>query len=395
MTSSLSVLSRKNNTTTPLNNGETWTGEAEDDRVSGFPDVGVSCFSDTSGTLYMDFRNPSSPDQGAATDWRTFPPNGFPITANIHKFHTAVKLGRDVRVRFVNDSGSNQSTLQVFTYFGQFRQANAPMNLSIAADADAIVTRDAFDGYAIGTGLVSGRSVVHKFGRNTAVGTTFVPVAIGGIYRTPQVSAATTLRVKAGNAADAADGNGARSIYLQGLDATGALIEETIATNGNSAGTASSQSFLRLFRAYVASSGTYASATAGSHQAAIVIENGSGGTNWATIDAANFPKGQTEIGVYTVPLGKTAHIPSLKIFVDSSKTATIIFFQRQNILETAVPYSAMREVAAYVGVKDGFIVKPYAPFGPFPALTDIGFMARVTSTTADVSVNFELILTDD
>lgn len=29
--------------------------------------------------------------------------------------------------------------------------------------------------------------IVHKFGRNSAVGTSFVPVCIGGVYQTPQV----------------------------------------------------------------------------------------------------------------------------------------------------------------------------------------------------------------
>jgi hypothetical protein len=35
--------------------------------------------------------------------------------------------------------------------------------------------------------------VVHKFGRNLAVGTSFVPVCLGGIYNTPQVGSETRI----------------------------------------------------------------------------------------------------------------------------------------------------------------------------------------------------------
>ena len=77
-----------NTTTTPLGAGATFTGTAEQNNS---PNVGVSCFSDTDGTLYFDF----SVD---GTNWRTFPPTGFAVIANIHEFHTAVKLGRYFRI---------------------------------------------------------------------------------------------------------------------------------------------------------------------------------------------------------------------------------------------------------------------------------------------------------
>lgn len=87
-------------------------------------------------------------------------------------------------------------------------------------------------------GAKHGYSIVHKFGRNESVGTSFVPIAGGGIYRTPQTGSATTLRVKAGNANDASDGTGARAVTIEGIDSTGALASEVLATNGTSAGAA-------------------------------------------------------------------------------------------------------------------------------------------------------------
>ena len=243
----------------------------------------------------------------------------------------------------------------------------------------------------VARGNVSGVSTIHKFGRNSAVGTSFTPISVGGIYRTPQVAAATALRVKAGNANDTAAGTGAREITVQGLDETGALVTEALATAGGSASANTSATFIRLFRAWVSASGTYATSAAGSHAAAIVIEKAAGSEDWLTIDFTNFPKSQSEIGIYSVPLGSQAFISTIHISVDSSKSVDLLFFQRQGILDAAAPYEAMRMVMRFSGVSGEERFQPYSPLGPYPACTDIGFMAKGASTPA-VDVDFEILL---
>ena len=233
---------------------------------------------------------------------------------------------------------------------------------------------------------------VTKFGRNAAVGTTFVPVALGGIYRTPQVGAATAVRVKAGDVVDTALGDGAREVTVQGLDQTGALVSEALPTAGASAGAASTTTFIRLFRAFVSESGTYASQVAGSHTADIVIENAAGTEDWLTIDATDFPKGQSEIAVYTVPLGHSAMITNLAIQPETAKVMDVILFQRSGILETAAPYQGMRVVNFFASIDAPYNLDPDAPLGLFPELTDIGFMAKVPSSTGKVSIAFEIIV---
>lgn len=246
--------------------------------------------------------------------------------------------------------------------------------------------------YDIARGEFSPYTVVHKFGYNEAVGTTFEPITVGGIYRTPQSTSATTLRIKAGNANDTAAGSGARAVTLVGINASGAEITETLATAGTSASSNTTNSFMRLYRAYVSASGTYATATAGSHSAAIVIENSAGTETWGTIDATDFPKGQTNIGAYTVPTGYRAFIKNIHIYVEAAKPGTIIFFHRANILETAAPYTAMREAYTAVGVDGEDTITYDAPLGPYAASTDIGFMGKVASGTAAMSVNFDIYL---
>jgi len=147
------VVSTLNTTTTPLATGTTYTGPGEQ---NSFPDVGVSCQTDQAGTLYFDF----SVD---GLNWTTFPTNGFQVAAGIHEFHTAVKLGRYFRPSLVND-GTDQSYLRLFTYYGQFRQANAPINQVIGADSDAIIVRSIDSQTDLAFGNFAGYSEDTKFG---------------------------------------------------------------------------------------------------------------------------------------------------------------------------------------------------------------------------------------
>lgn len=382
-TSSINV----NSTVTPLSGSATFTGVAEQ---NDFPDTGVSCYSDTAGTLYFDF-------SVNGTDWRTFPSGGFSVAAGIHEFHTAVKLSRYFRARFVNGA-AGQTTFQLFTYYGKFRQPSAPLNQPLSLDADAVLTRPSFPWLDISRGLVTGMESVKKFGRNPAVGTSYAPVTMGGIYRTPQSASATTLRIKAGgNANDTAAGSGARQITLEGLDENFALATETLATAGASASSATTTTFTRLFRAHVSQSGTYGTSAAGSHSADIVIENGSGGTDWTTIDATNFPKSQTEIAAYTVPAGKTAYVFLENITNESGKTLDAIFFKRDEADDTAAPYEAMRAQVTITGITTGLVELSgtQTPFGPFVGPCDIGWLAKIDTGTAAVSAEFEIFLVDE
>lgn len=379
-----------NSTITPLSGGASFNASASGEQ-NDWPDVGVSCYADVAGTLYFDF-------SVNGTDWRTFPTAGFVVSAGVHEFHTAVKLSRYFRARFVNGS-SAQSTFQLFTYYGRFRTPNAPLNQAYSLDADSTIVRPSWTWLDVSRGLASGIDVIEKFGRNASVGTTFAPICFGGNYRTPQSSAATTVRIKSGgNANDTAAGSGAREVTIVGLDENFADASEAVATAGASASSATTTTFTRIHRAYVSSSGTYATQSTGSHSGTITIENGAGGTDWLVIDATDFPKSQTEVGAYSVASGKTAYVKLRHVTVDTGKTIDVVFFHRGGIDETAAPYTAMRAQSVLSGVTGGEIQafgESEVPLGPYVGPCDIGFMAKVSTGTASVAVEFEIFLVSE
>ena len=260
--------------------------------------------------------------------------------------------------------------------------------------ADIVVAAEIADG----TFTFNNRnySVIQKFGRSTAVGTGFAPVAVGNNYQMPVVGSATALRVKAGNAADDAAGAGAQEITLQGLDETGALVEESLATAGASASGNTTATFTRLFRAYVSGAGAYATAAAGGMAADVVIENAAGGTDWLTISSADFDRGQSQVACYTIPLGKTGYIQTFDASVDikGARPVSLILMQRRNILQTSAPYSTWRTVDEYNGIESEMRRTREVPLGPFPALTDIVWLAKADATSG-VSINMAIMLVDE
>lgn len=243
-------------------------------------------------------------------------------------------------------------------------------------------------GLDIARGIVTGARAVRQYGRNSAVSSTFVPLARGGVYRTPQVGSQQALRIRSGgNANDTATGSGAREITLVGLDATGEPITDTIATNGASVSSASSKQFLRLIDAFVSKSGTYATQTALSHAGTINIEDGAGNL-WAVIQDTDIARSDTEIGAYSVPVNRSLYISHIRLQSDEANKTNIVMFKRSGILQTAAPYNAMQLIAEFPSLS-GTEILTYDPPIRIEQLSDVGFLAKSNSGTIDVSVGFD------
>jgi hypothetical protein len=238
-------------------------------------------------------------------------------------------------------------------------------------------------------GNISGHSMVHKFGRNDAVpnGSWAFVNLLGS--SAGLLSAATTVRIKAGgDAADDSGGNGAREVTVQGIDSNGAETSEAITTNGAGASSATTASFWRVHRAWVSSAGTYSAA----NTAAVTIENSGGGTDLIQIATE---EGQTQYGGYTIPTGKTGYLLSVHVTVDSNKTSNVRIFTRDNITDASAPVDSKRLKLFWDGLQQSFQYVPKGPELSLSGLTDIWVEAYGDGAVSAVSVDFEILLVDD
>lgn len=368
------VTSTANSTSTPLDDGQTFTGTGE---LNGHPDVLVTVKTDQDATLYTDF----SPD---GTNWDSS--LTFTVTAGINEIHRLVKGARYFRVRLANSSGSNQTYLRLHTSYGTFSLLTAPRNLTVGTDNDTALVRPTDFRLDQALGRYTGESFRRKFGYNSNVTNAAKEVvsglstsSFGGFLQT-----ATAVRIKAGgDVADTAAGAGARSVTVEGLDANFDAVSETITTNGASASSATSATFIRVLRAYVATAGTYH----GSNTAGITIENSTGGTDLILIEAG---EGQSESAFDTVPAGYTVYLTNLRVDVESSKSVTVWLYQCQNADDITVPVSPKRQILRLPGLTE-HSEHPFTQYVAIPEKSDIWVEALGPSGGASIAVGFEML----
>lgn len=267
--------SEGNSTITPLGSGETYSGTGE---FNSYPQVGVMVKTDNDGTLYFDFST-----NGQNWD-STFPVNGFPVTSGVSAFHTAVKLGRWFRVRFVNDTGA-QTYMRLATYYGDaFVPSVAPLNQTANLAQDAIFTRGTLAQDEIVLGRRSGVRSFTKFGYRTTLtaanGEETVWAASGNF--TPMTSADTfniAYDGTAGGSTDGAGTTGALTLYVDYIDANGlpAQATHTLETDGTDT---TSFTGLGINRVAVSSSGSNQT-----NASNITFTDTSGGTTQAFVPA--------------------------------------------------------------------------------------------------------------
>lgn len=251
-----------------------------------------------------------------------------------------------------------------------------------------------FDGLGAAQGVYAQCSVVQKFGIHVSISAGFLPVSYGGIYRTP--TSVSVLEVVSDSAQDSGAGTGARSLHIEGVDVSGNYLSQAVSLNGTTAVTVSAP-FLRVHSAHITGSGTYATAASASQAGSITIRGLGGGQTWAVLGdgTTGFARGRSQIAAYTVPNGKVAYIPRYDMHVEAAKTATVLFFERANILDITAPFAPMRIINEVIGASGLVEQTNVVPWGPFTAGTDIGFMAKVLGgAIGAVAVDFEILLFD-
>lgn len=244
--------------------------------------------------------------------------------------------------------------------------------------------------------LVDGLSIVHKFGAASSIGTALKPVTTSQTYKTPTTATALELVSDStdDNGSSSPLGSGALTVRVFGLQTWAGETTEDITLNGTTA-VALSNTWLRIYRMKVITSGTYANDSAPSHNSTISLQETGGGAVWGQMDAqSSFGLGQSEIAAYSVPTGKLAYILGAHIFVESSKAANVLLYVRDGADTVVTPYSVMQSKLILRSVNDSVHFAPAAPMGAFVGPCDLGWMAASTLGTTSVSVDFELIIAD-
>lgn len=381
------IKSTGNSTTTPLSGAATFTGTYE--LVTNYASITVKASADVPGTMYVDFSN----DGIASVDTMQLS-DGLDGSLGFHNF---VPGSSYFRVRVINGA-SAQSSFVLETLYYRGAKVSIPtsrLESAITQYTDTLNVRQVNDPtFDTARGKVTGRYTVHKFGANpTIAASSTEAVTFGGTINF--LTSATTVRIKAGgNAGDTAAGSGARSVIVIGLDSNWEEVSEVIVTAGASASSATTTSFIRVYRAYVVDVGLYATATntAGFNLGDITIENSSGGTDLITIAAG---RGQSEYSGYTVPADHTAYLVRMWATPDSSKAVTVTMYQRENADDaSSAPYTGKRLVLEFQSIT-GSVSRDLISYIQFPAKTDIWWNATTGSgATAACSVEYDLILLD-
>lgn len=222
----------------------------------------------------------------------------------------------------------------------------------------------------VARGQVAYHSGEHKFGAvpSMTVNTTGSVWDIDDtLYPWSSLTSAGTLTVDRASASDAD-----KVITIIGLDANYNQITENV-TLTSATGNATTQSFLRVYRAYM-----YNGSATNVGNIDIKISS----TTIARITAG---KGQTLMAIYTVPAGYTAYLTQGVMSVKSGADATGDFFVRYGG-ETAFRIAHTFEVASAE-----YFYAFHVPF-KIPEKSDIDVRASVRSNNARVTAAFDFYL---
>ena len=244
----------------------------------------------------------------------------------------------------------------------------------------------------VSKGTVAGHSAVQKFGRNNDIDTSASEDIWAGGGTRAYLSSAETMDVASTSANDdgAPAGTGARTIEIQGLNSSYAEISETVTLNGTSAVT-TTNSFLRVHRAYVRTAGTVET-----NDGDITVDptTSGSGSRQAFVAAGD---GQTLISHYTVPAGKTAYMVGGQLSISPSDGSTGVK-QAKVRLFIRPENGAWRLQAEFGARSDGTSIAPDIVFTApisFPAKTDIKWVGTAENNNTSVYVQYNLILVDN
>lgn len=236
--------------------------------------------------------------------------------------------------------------------------------------------------FDVATGDVRGMNSVNKFGGNPDVDSAAVEDIWdgGGTWNEPSASQAYTFTST--STADASDGAGARTMEIFGLDAAGALQNETLALTGTGVVTAANP-YQMIDRMIIRTAGVTAT-----NVGTITANANTDGTVTAQINIGN---NQTLMAVYKIPAVNDGCLLSsyASLLKATGQTATV------NVIIQVKPNGEVWQIKHKLGlIKDGTSQMEHQFFAPncFEPLSIIKMSADTNVDNVDMSAGFDLVL---
>ena len=217
-----------------------------------------------------------------------------------------------------------------------------------------------------------------KFGANPNVTTT--PAGLwfnGGPFNFP--TSPQRVRVRAGgNVNDTAAGSGARTLEIIGINSNLKISSEILTLAGASASAYSEQTWWRVYRSRVFTTGTYGGVNAGN----IIVENE---TDAVILNNIGAGKSRSQFGSITTPDDYTASIEHVILGVQGTREVTFNLFSREGITTVSGdmrPIELRRDFNRVpAGLHDIDLPAPLI----FPPLTDIFFLVNTATGNSEAS----------
>lgn len=174
----------------------------------------------------------------------------------------------------------------------------------------------------VARGQIQGHKTLFKFGNNSDINGSLETVwSQGGLYS--YLAAAAAMKVSSSSTDDASAGTGARTVTVQGLDGNYNEVSETVTLDGQTE-VLTTQTFLRVFRAFVVTAGSGGTAVGTIYVGTGTVTAGVPANIYAAIPiGAN----QTQMALWTVPAGYTFYITGGTFSAASNNAAQYVLGQ--------------------------------------------------------------------
>jgi hypothetical protein len=231
----------------------------------------------------------------------------------------------------------------------------------------------------IAHGHIADRSALHRSAYLPSGTTTEQSIwGEGGIYSFP--ASATIMSVSSSSANDTSAGTGARTLLVQGLNASYAEIQEVVSLNGQT-GVSTINSFLRINSICVLTAGS-----GGVNAGNIYVGTGTitGGKPANVYRVALAGNGCGEGAGYCVPAGKTLFLRTLYMYSGGSKEASLRLFIR--------PYEMSWQLKDRLSIIGSSFSHTFGVWRAVPEKTDIDYRCQLSVGTAEVGGGIDAIL---